>query len=322
MRALILTAGLGTRLRPLTFVRAKAAVPVNGEPIVRRVIAWLAGQGIDDLVLNLHHRPESIAAAVGDGSDLGVRVRYSWENPVLGSAGGPRRALPLLTDGGTAGGDGPTTFVIVNGDTLTDLRLDDMLAAHRRSNALVTMALIANPRPDMYGGVVVEGDRVAGFTRRGSGQPSFHFIGVQVAEARVFAGLAEGTPAETVMQLYPELMRQTRDAVAAHVVAAPFQDVGTAADYWATSIALAGAEGDRLISDVGVAIDPTAEVQRSAVWDRVEIGAHSQLEDCIVCDGVQLSGGRRYTRCAIAPYRGEELRDDERVEGALVIKPF
>ncbi len=97
-RALLLTAGLGTRLQPLTYVRAKAAVPINGEPLVRRVIRILATAGIRDLVLNLHHRPQSIAACVGDGSDLDVRVRYSWEQPVLGSAGGPRRALPLVVD--------------------------------------------------------------------------------------------------------------------------------------------------------------------------------------------------------------------------------
>src|SRR5512132_2729599 len=96
--ALLLTAGLGTRLRPLTFVRAKAAVPVNGETLARRAIRSLVAQGITDLVLNLHHLPATVTASVGDGSDLGARVRYSWENPVLGSAGGPRHALPLLTD--------------------------------------------------------------------------------------------------------------------------------------------------------------------------------------------------------------------------------
>src|SRR3954451_24324868 len=97
-RALLLTAGLGTRLRPLTYARAKPAVPVNGVPLVRRILTWLRRHGASDVVLNLHHRPQSIAAVVGDGGDLGLRVRYSWEQPVLGSAGGPRHALPLLTE--------------------------------------------------------------------------------------------------------------------------------------------------------------------------------------------------------------------------------
>ena len=170
--ALVLTAGLGTRLRPLTYVRAKAAVPVNGDTLARRVVRWLSSQGVHDLVLNLHHLPETIAASVGDGSDLQARVRYSWEQPVLGSAGGPRRALPLLS----------STFIIVNGDTLTDVDLPAMLASHAASDALVTMALIPNPRPEQYGGVRVSGGLVTGFTRAGTPGDSYHFIGVQIVE--------------------------------------------------------------------------------------------------------------------------------------------
>src|ERR1700731_1987366 len=89
--ALVLTAGLGTRLRPLTDVRAKPAMPVAGEPLVRRIMQWLASHGVAHPVLNLPHRPETLTSIVGDGRDLGVRVRYSWEQPsILGSAGGPR----------------------------------------------------------------------------------------------------------------------------------------------------------------------------------------------------------------------------------------
>src|SRR5215510_1360477 len=96
-RALVLTAGLGTRLRPLTDVRAKPAIPVAGEPMIRRIVRWLVSRGVSDLVLNLHHLPATITAVVGEGRDLGARVRYSWEQPViLGSGGGPRLALPLV----------------------------------------------------------------------------------------------------------------------------------------------------------------------------------------------------------------------------------
>ena len=95
--ALLLSAGLGTRLRPLTLVRAKPAIPVAGIPMARRIIGWLAGAGITDVVLNLHHLPETITSVVGDGGDLGVRARYSWEQPrVLGSAGArPRLCMSL-----------------------------------------------------------------------------------------------------------------------------------------------------------------------------------------------------------------------------------
>src|SRR6185503_20979023 len=95
-RALVLTAGLGTRLRPLTLVRAKPAIPVAGEPLVRRIVGRLAAQGVTDVVLNLHHLPATLTRVIGEGADLGVRARYSWEPHLLGSAGGPRRALPLI----------------------------------------------------------------------------------------------------------------------------------------------------------------------------------------------------------------------------------
>src|SRR5437867_2464613 len=154
--ALILTAGLGTRLRPLTEVRAKPAIPVAGEPMIRRIIGWLAQNGVTSIVLNLHHLPETLTAVVGDGSDLGARVRYSWEQPlVLGSAGGPRLALPIL---------GADTFLLVNGDTLTDVDLHALDAAHAGSDALVTLALVPNREPHRYGGVRLDGDRnVVGF---------------------------------------------------------------------------------------------------------------------------------------------------------------
>jgi adenylate cyclase class IV len=92
--ALVLTAGLATRLQPLSLVRAKAALPVAGQPLVVRILRWLRTNGITDVVLNLHHAPETLTRILGDGRTFGLRVRYSWETPVLGSAGGPKRAAP------------------------------------------------------------------------------------------------------------------------------------------------------------------------------------------------------------------------------------
>jgi NDP-sugar pyrophosphorylase family protein len=318
LRALILAAGLGTRLRPLTSVRAKAAVPVNGIPLVARVISWLVSEGLDDLVVNLHHHPASIARLIGEGRELGARVRYSWEQPVLGSGGGPRRALPLLVD--EPSGDG--SFLMVNGDTLTRLSLTRLAAAHRDSGALVTMALIENPRPDVYGGVRVEEGWVRGFTRAGSGEPSYHFIGVQAARARAFLALEDGVPAESVMGLYPRLIRDDARSIAGYIADAPFSDIGTPADYLQTSLQLAAVEGDRLVGNRGISIDPTARVERSAVWDDVAIGKNCTLEECIVCDGVQLPAGARYRRTALAPYAGQPVQKDERAEGGLLLRVF
>jgi NDP-sugar pyrophosphorylase family protein len=335
-RALVLTAGLGTRLRPLTFLRAKAAVPINGETLARRAVRWLASQGITDLVLNLHHQPESITASVGDGSDLGARVRYSWEQPLLGSAGGPRHALPLLID--RADRDEPHfgsrpesgipspasgTFIIINGDTITDVDLAAMSRRHSESGALVTMALIPNPQPDKYGGVLVN-DRgtVTGFTRAGATRGNYHFIGVQFVQAQVFADLPDGVPAESVNALYPRLMAREPEAIAAFVSTASFMDIGTPADCLRTSIQLARAEGDRLAAGRNLQVAPSACVRGTAVWDDVVIGAHATLLDCIVGDGVRIPDHARYERCAIVPADARSPREDERVAEGLLISPL
>ena len=330
VRALIMTAGLGTRLRPLTYIRAKAAVPVNGETLARRAVGWLVSHGITDMVLNLHYRPESIASSVGDGSDMGARVRYTWEQPVLGSAGGPRRALPLLVDRSPLAGPfrpaagpyqgGSDTFVIVNGDTLTDVDLAAMARRHAESGALVTMALIPNPRPETYGGVLLD-DRgmVSRFTRAGVARESYHFIGVQFAEARVFAELADGVPSESVNALYPVLIRRDPESVAAFVCNARFQDIGTPADYLRTSIHLAREEGDRLTAGRNVRIADSAVLRSTAVWDDVVIGPRARLTDCVVADGAQIPADADYERCVIVPAAGRPGGAAERVEDGLLI---
>ena len=288
--ALLLTAGLGTRLRPLTLVRAKPAVPIAGEPLVRRIITWLSSSGVSDLVLNLHHLPETVASVVGDGSDLGVRVRYSWEQPeVLGTAGGPKQALPLL---------GAGTFLIVNGDTLTDVDVPSLVSFHRGSGALVTLALIPNHQPHKYGGVVLDTQsRVTGFVRPGQGAAeSFHFVGVQAVDPAAFDDVAAGVPANSVGGAYDRLLARRPDAIRGFVTSGTFWDVGTIADYRATSAALASSQ-----QPIGrnVRVDPTARVETSILWDDVAIGAHAVLEDCIVTDGAVVPAGARYKRAIL-----------------------
>ena len=288
--ALVLTAGLGTRLRPLTLVRAKPAVPIAGEPLIRRIIRWLRDAGVSDVVLNLHHLPETIASVVGDGSDLGVAVRYSWEQPaVLGSAGGPRRALPLLGGG---------TFLIINGDTLTDVDLPALIAAHEASDALVTLALVPNDQPQKYGGVVLDAEsRVTGFVRAGtSGSPSYHFIGVQAAEPSAFDGVPDHTPVNSVGGLYDRLVAHRPGAIRGFITQAAFWDVGTIADYWTTSAALGGSASAR---GRNTRVAATARIESSILWDDVEVGEHAVLEQCIVTDGAVVPGGARYRRAVL-----------------------
>jgi len=285
----VLTAGLGTRLRPLTDVRAKPAIPVAGEPMIRRIIRWLVSRGVADLVLNLHHLPETLTAVLGDGADLGARVRYSWEQPrVLGSAGGPRLALPLV---------GADTFFIINGDTLTDVDLGAIAGAHMNSGALVTLALVPNEEFERYGGVLLNADgHVTGFVRRGpAARGSYHFIGVQVAHRSVFDTLAPGEPASSIGGVYDSLMAATPGAVRGVVCNAAFFDVGTTDDYRRTSHAFAAREG-LTGSTVGqrAKIHPSARIVDSILWDDVDVGADALVEHCIVTDRAAIPAGSRH----------------------------
>jgi NDP-sugar pyrophosphorylase family protein len=229
MQALVLAAGLGTRLRPLTDVCAKPAIPVGGQPLIRRIVRWLAAHDVNDLVVNLHYLPHTVTAVLGDGSDLSVRVRYSWEQPqILGSAGGPRHALDIIGD---------DTFIIANGDTLTDLNVRALIEAHRRATPLVTLALVPNREPQKYGGAIMKDDgTVTGFAPRGvAARGSFHFIGVQMVHADAFRQLPAGQPAQSIGGLYDGLIAARPGSIRGFVSDAAFWDIGTPEDYAKTS---------------------------------------------------------------------------------------
>jgi NDP-sugar pyrophosphorylase family protein len=291
--ALVLTAGLGTRLQPLTFVRAKPAIPVAGEPLIRRIIAWLAGHGVDDVVLNLHHLPHTLTAVVGDGGDLGVRVRYSWEQPVvLGSAGGPRRALPII---------GADTFLIVNGDTLSDIDLRRLAGAHEESGALVTLAIVPNREPGRYGAVLATRDgRVTGFAPRGTQvEGSYHFIGVQIARAEAFASLPDGQAINSIGSAYNQLLESRPGCLHGFICDAAFQDIGTTSDYWRTSFECLDGRPPEEGYGRRARIGTGARVTRSILWDDVEIGEDAVVDECIATDGVRIPPGSTHRRSVL-----------------------
>lgn len=307
--ALVLTAGLGTRLRPLSLVRAKAALPVAGEVLVRRVLRWLRDAGVRRVVLNLHHLPETITPHVGDGADLGLDVRYSWESPVLGSAGGPRHALPLLE---------AERLLIVNGDTLTNASLAELAERHVATGALVTMTV--TPGDARYGGVMADDeDIVHGFARSAPQAPRtpqaapaphaplnrFHFVGIQAVERRVFEQLPDDTPAESVWGIYSELMAETPGAIRIYRTPARFHDIGTPAVYLRTARLLADHDGNELGRNCR--IDPTARVSGSLLWDGVTVGAGAELTDCIVGDGVTIPSDARLRGRAIVLVGGKTI---------------
>jgi len=305
--ALVLTAGLATRLRPLSFVRAKAALPIGDLAIIQRILRWLAGHGVADAVLNLHHLPHTITRIVGDGAVEQVRVRYSWEMPVLGSAGGPRRALPLLA--------GPT-FLIVNGDTLTNVDVGRVVDAHHRSGALVTMAVIPNTEPTKYGGVVADNrGTVTGFTRAGSTEPSFHFIGVQVVEAAAFVSLPDNVQAESVKDVYPTLIAARPGNIRAFITDAEFFDIGTPRDYFDTCMRFRSKEPDE--SRIP---NPGSRLTDCIVWEDVHIDPQARLRRCIVTDGVRVPAGS-WENMIIRHADGNVAANEQRVDD-LAIAPI
>jgi NDP-sugar pyrophosphorylase family protein len=269
---------------------------------VRRILRYASAQGIGDFVLNLHHLPETITAEVGDGSDLGVRVRYSFESPVLGSAGGPRKALPLLPD---------EDFFIINGDTLTNVDLHALADNHRDTGALVTIAVVPNERPDRYGGLIVDSTgRFHSVVPKGSHVRSYHVVGVQIAQPSAFARLPLNQPADSIGSLYKELVKENLGHVRAFLCTADFWDVGTPADYLEACLAIGKLEGDPVQIGRRSVVDPAARLVDTVVWDDAQIGNGAVLERCVVADGVQIPAGARFSNCAIIQREGTATATD------------
>src|SRR5215207_10443349 len=156
MRAMILAAGYGTRLWPLTIDRAKPAIPFMGKPLVGYVAEYLARYGCDEVAVNLHHRPDSVRRALGDGSRFGVRLQYVEEPVILGTSGALDNTREFFEH---------ETFVVVNGKIITDIDLNVALETHRNMNALATLVLLPNARRERFSVVETEAGRVTGFGR-------------------------------------------------------------------------------------------------------------------------------------------------------------
>jgi NDP-sugar pyrophosphorylase family protein len=157
MKAVILAAGAGTRLRPLTDTCPKPMLPIAGRPLLARTLDWLKAQGVAEVALNLHHLPEVVRGGLGDGSAWGMRLHYSYEPTLLGTAGALRTIAELLP------GWFDQTFLLLYGDMLLDIELAGLLALHRGGGAILTMALKHTLTPHSQGMIAVD---AAGRVRR------------------------------------------------------------------------------------------------------------------------------------------------------------
>jgi NDP-sugar pyrophosphorylase family protein len=202
-RAMVLAAGRGTRLAPLTHTTPKPLVAVAGRPFLEHILAFLRAGGIEEVVLNLHHLGQLIERHLGDGARFGLRVRYSWEDPILDTGGGIKHAEPLLAG---------EPFVVVNGDSLLDLPLRDVLDHHRAHGAMVTMVVRPDPDAARFGLVELDAcDRV----RRVAGLPAapvdeplrpFMFPGLHVFEPAVLAWMEPKAAFSVTRVTYPRLL--------------------------------------------------------------------------------------------------------------------
>ena len=155
MKAMILAAGFGTRLFPLTIDRTKPAIPFLGKPLVGYVAEYVAKFGFKEIVVNLHHQPESVRKVLGSGENYGVRIHYTEEIPdILGTAGALDNARHLLED---------ETFVIVNGKIITDIDITAAVETHKNSGAIATMVLKPNVKREKFTEVNVENGFLKGF---------------------------------------------------------------------------------------------------------------------------------------------------------------
>jgi mannose-1-phosphate guanylyltransferase/mannose-1-phosphate guanylyltransferase/phosphomannomutase len=155
VRAYLMAAGLGTRLYPLTGLTSKPMVPILNRPVMEHLLHLLRRHGVTEIAANLHYHPDKIRTYFGDGSELGVDLRYNVEERLLGTAGGADAFREFLSGG---------TFLVMSGDGLTDADLTAFLAAHRASGGVASMAVKQVDDPSLYGVVVHDDDhRVTGF---------------------------------------------------------------------------------------------------------------------------------------------------------------
>lgn len=197
---MLLAAGLGTRLLPLTADRPKCMVRVRGREVILRNIDWLHSNGVDEIVINLHHHAQTVVDAVGDGSALGVSVVYSREPELLGTAGGVLAARPLI---------GEDTFLVVYADNLFDLQLGSLVAEHRTSGATATMALLERDDVSSSGvALLTEDGWISEFQEKPpAGTERSHWVnaGLLVFESQAYDAIPRIAPSDLSLDVMPVL---------------------------------------------------------------------------------------------------------------------
>ena len=302
MRAMILAAGFGTRLWPLTVDRTKPAIPFLGRPLVGYVAEYLARNGYDEIAVNLHHQPESVRAALGDGSRFGVRFTYTEEPVILGPSGALDNARWFLE------GD---TFVVINGKIVTDIDLRAALETHRQREALATLVLRRNPGREKFTPVRTHDGLITGF----GGAPAeaadepLMFTGIQILEPRIFDYIPRGVFSHTVTDVYvPAIAKGER--LAAHVAEGMWHELSTVQRYLDITLALLSESGRDLDVGRGCVLAEGAEISEAILWDNVMVERGARVRRAVLGAGVRVRAGETIENAAVV--RADLVRGVER----------
>jgi mannose-1-phosphate guanylyltransferase len=291
MRAMVLAAGLGTRLRPITYEIAKPMVPVLDRPVMAHIVDLLERHGIGRIVANLHHFPEAISGYFGD------RIIYRYEEELLGTAGGVRNCADLL---------GEETFLVISGDALTDIDLDALVRTHRERGALMTLAAKHVSDTREYGVVLHDhSGRVTGFQEKpepDEARSDLGNCGIYCLEPEIFDHFPGEPFVDWAHDVFPVLLER---GVPLHVhrIEEYWNDIGSLAELrlgtfdalsGALRIELAGTElGDGVTVGEGTDV-AAAELLEGPVWigRDVEIGAGARLSGPLaIGDGSRIGEG-------------------------------
>jgi len=285
VKAMVLAAGLGTRLRPLTLEIPKPVVPVLGRPLCAYAMAFLREHGADSFLLNLHHGPDAVRARVDAWAGGRFPVTYTLEPEILGTGGAIGNAREFLRGG---------TFLAANADVIARFPLGEALARHRETRALATLVLFPDPAKRYTPVRVREDGRIAGFGETAPpGAFEGMYTGYQIAEPELLDHIPRGRPSCIVRETFGPLIARGAP-VFAHRASGAFLDFGTPADYLRGVIALlreAGELGAAFVHPEAVVatdavVGPDAAVEYGAV-----VGAAAVVRRAIVWPGASVPPG-------------------------------
>jgi mannose-1-phosphate guanylyltransferase len=307
LQALILAGGEGTRLRPLTLTMPKPVVPLVDRPFIVYMLEWLAGHGVDDVILCCGFMSDGVRAVLGDGSKLGIRLRYSEEPRPLGTGGAAKFAEALLDD----------RFFMLNGDVLTDIDLTAQLAQHERTGARATLALIGVEDPSAYGLVRQHADgSVKEFIEKpapGQADTGLISAGAYILEHEVLDLMGPpGTNVSIEREVFPELIG---NGLFGYAGSGYWLDIGTPERYLQGTFDIL--EG-KVATDVGRMLKATglALVEGATVEGRIVAPAVAGAGSLVERDAVV--GGRAVLGRDVTVGEGAQVERSVLLDGACV----